>query len=70
MALGTREALIRTAEQLMRTRGYSAFSYADLSESVGIRKASIHHHFPTKEDLGKALVEEYIERVRVELNLP
>lgn len=67
MALGTREALIRTAEQLMRTRGYSAFSYADLSESVGIRKASIHHHFPTKEDLGKALVEEYIERVRVEL---
>lgn len=52
----------------MRTRGYAAFSYADLSETVGIRKASIHHHFPTKEDLGKAIVEEYVERVRINLD--
>ncbi|KFJ90149.1 TetR family transcriptional regulator, partial [Pseudomonas sp. 1-7] len=52
--------MIQTAENLMRTRGYTAFSYADLSEAVGIRKASIHHHFPTKEDLGAAIVEEYI----------
>lgn len=66
MAVGTRDALIKTAENLMRTRGYTAFSYADLSEAVGIRKASIHHHFPAKEDLGAAIVEEYIERVRAE----
>jgi TetR/AcrR family transcriptional repressor of nem operon len=66
MAVGTRDALIQTAENLMRTRGYTAFSYADLSETVGIRKASIHHHFPTKEDLGTAIVEEYIDRVRTE----
>ncbi|MDY8110332.1 TetR/AcrR family transcriptional regulator [Fulvimarina sp. 2208YS6-2-32] len=66
MAVGTRDALIHTAENLMRTRGYTAFSYADLSEAVGIRKASIHHHFPTKEDLGTAIVEDYIDRVRIE----
>ena len=66
MAVGTRDALIHTAENLMRTRGYTAFSYADLSEAVGIRKASIHHHFPTKEDLGTTIVEEYINRVRTE----
>jgi len=64
MALGTRDALVQTAEALMRTKGYAAFSYADLAETVGIRKPSIHHHFPTKEDLGTAIVEEYIERVR------
>jgi len=28
------------------------FSYADLAKSVGVSKASIHHHFPAKEDLG------------------
>ncbi|MFM5701019.1 TetR/AcrR family transcriptional regulator [Aeromonas caviae] len=64
MAAGTRDALVQTAESLMRTKGYAAFSYADLAESVGIRKASIHHHFPTKEDLGVAIVEDYVARVR------
>lgn len=64
MAIGTRDALLRTAESLMRTKGYAAFSYADLAETVGIRKASIHHHFPTKEDLGTAIVEGYIAGVQ------
>ncbi|KOF13702.1 TetR family transcriptional regulator [Ensifer adhaerens] len=64
MAIGTRDALVQAAESLMRTKGYAAFSYADLAETVGIRKASIHHHFPTKEELGIAIVEEYIARVR------
>lgn len=67
MAVGTREALLQTAEALMRTRGYAAFSYADLADAVGIRKASIHHHFPTKEDLGEVIVQTYIARVRIDL---
>lgn len=58
----TREALLSAAERLIRTRGYSAFSYADLSQTVGIRKASIHHHFPAKSDLGAALVCLYRDR--------
>lgn len=64
MAIGTRDALVHAAENLMRTKGYAAFSYADLAEVVGIRKASIHYHFPTKEALGIAIVEDYIARVR------
>lgn len=58
----TRDALMSHAEHLVRSQGYSAFSYADLSSAVGITKASIHHHFPKKEDLGIALIEEYIQR--------
>lgn len=50
------------AERLVRTRGYSAISYADLAEAVGIRKASIHHHFPAKADLGAALAMDYTTR--------
>ena len=68
MVAGTRDALLKIAENLMRTRGYTAFSYADLAEVVGIRKASIHHHFPTKEDLGTAIVENYIVRIRGEMD--
>jgi TetR/AcrR family transcriptional repressor of nem operon len=31
-------------------------SYQDLSDEIGIRKASIHYHFPKKEDLVLALL--------------
>lgn len=43
------------AAELLQTRGFTAFSYGDLSERLGIRKASIHHHFASKEALGEAL---------------
>ena len=52
----TRTALIRQATDLIQTHGFCAFSYQDLAERIGIRKASIHHHFPAKADLGVAVV--------------
>ncbi|KQP26555.1 TetR/AcrR family transcriptional regulator [Methylobacterium sp. Leaf100] len=58
----TRAELLLQAEPLIRGRGYSGFSYADLAAVVGIRKASIHHHFPTKADLALALVGAYDAR--------
>lgn len=66
--LDTKSALLSEAEALIRTMGYAAFSYADLSERVGIRKASIHHHFPTKESLGNALIDSYLKRFVAELD--
>lgn len=58
----TRSALLDLAEQLIRTRGYGGFSYADLAKSIGIAKASIHYHFPSKEDLVRSALETYQER--------
>ncbi|ODA67264.1 HTH-type transcriptional repressor ComR [Methyloligella halotolerans] len=68
MATDTRELLLKETETLLRTRGYAAFSYADLAEKVGIRKASIHHHFPTKEALGAALIDSYLDDFRAALD--
>jgi TetR/AcrR family transcriptional repressor of nem operon len=48
-----------TAHDLIAERGYFGFSYADIAETVGIRKASIHHHFPSKVDLVVATLKEY-----------
>jgi TetR/AcrR family transcriptional repressor of nem operon len=48
-----------TAHDLIAERGYFGFSYADIAEIVGIRKASIHHHFPSKVDLVVATLKEY-----------
>lgn len=55
------------AENQARRSGIDGFSYADLSREVGIRKASIHYHFPTKADLLSALMERYATRVLAEL---
>ncbi|HUI20153.1 MAG TPA: TetR/AcrR family transcriptional regulator [Methylocella sp.] len=67
MGTGTRGRLLSEAETLVRTRGYSGFSYADLASVVGVSKASIHHHFPAKEDLGAALIDAYKERYNAAL---
>ncbi|WP_395665004.1 TetR/AcrR family transcriptional regulator [Methylocella sp.] len=58
----TRERLLACGEALARSRGFNGFSYADLAAAVGVRTASIHYHFPTKADLGLALVARYDAR--------
>ena len=62
-AISTRDELIDQATRLIETQGFCAFSYADLAERVGIRKPSIHHHFPAKADLGVAVVRRMHERM-------
>jgi TetR/AcrR family transcriptional regulator, transcriptional repressor for nem operon len=58
----TAEQILDLAQTLIQTRGYSAFSYQDIADSLGIRKASIHYHFHSKTDLGIAVVDRYVER--------
>ncbi|WP_396915720.1 TetR/AcrR family transcriptional regulator [Mycolicibacterium sp.] len=55
----TYDGIIDCARSLIIAGGYNGFSYADIAGAVGIRKASIHHHFPTKADLVRILVERY-----------
>ncbi len=65
--MSRKDQILEVAMELVQTRGYSAFSYQDLSERLGIAKASIHHHFPSKEDLGKAVAEKYNADVKAAL---
>ena len=51
--------ILDVAQQLIQTRGYNAFSYADIAAQVGIRTATIHYYFPTKADLGRDVVARY-----------
>jgi TetR/AcrR family transcriptional repressor of nem operon len=59
---GTADQILDLAEMLIQTRGYSAFSYQDISDALGITKASIHYHFASKTDLGIAVVDRYVDR--------
>ena len=53
------DEILRCARSLIIKGGYNSFSYADVSAVVGIRNASIPHHFPSKSDLVQKLVAQY-----------
>lgn len=55
-----RENIIDKAEELIRTKGYNAFSYSDIAGVLHIRNAAIHYYFPSKADLGVGVVEREI----------
>lgn len=57
----TADDILAAAQRFIVAGGYNGFSYADIAEVVGIRKASIHHHFPSKVDLVQTLVRRYLE---------
>lgn len=59
--LTTSDDILACARGLIVAGGYNGFSYADIAEVVGIRKASIHHHFPSKVDLVTTLLIRYQE---------
>lgn len=51
----TRQQIIEFSADKLRSQGFEGFSYLDISRHMGITKASVHHHFPKKVDLGLAL---------------
>jgi len=59
----TKESIIQLADDLIRRRGYNAFSYKDISKVLSIKNAAIHYHFPTKSDLGAAVIDLHIQKI-------
>lgn len=57
--MGMHDQICETAAALIKERGFHGFSFQDVSERVGIKKASIHYHFPSKTALGIAVLQSY-----------
>jgi AcrR family transcriptional regulator len=51
----TRERILAVALELFASRGYSATSVRDITEHLGMTKASLYYHFASKEDILDAL---------------
>ncbi len=65
--------ILDIASRLVQTRGFNGFSYAHIAAELGVTKASLHYHYPSKADLGKRLIERYeqdfaaaLERIEAE----
>lgn len=61
----TREEILRTASRLLQMNGFNGFSYGHVARELGIKSAAVHYHFPSKADLGVALVERFRTRYRL-----
>ena len=67
MVASAREAILATARQMAQARGYGGLNFRDIAAEVGIKAASIYHHFPSKADLGAAVARRYCEDAATDL---
>ena len=60
--LARSEEILDLAERYIRSVGYNGFSFRDVASDAGIKSASVHYHFPTKDELAAAVAQRYAAR--------
>lgn len=55
------------AEKYIQCRGFNGFSFRDIQDELGIKTASIHYHYKTKQDLAIVVFERYLTRYKTAL---
>ncbi|WP_407529507.1 TetR/AcrR family transcriptional regulator [Methylobacterium oryzisoli] len=68
MGSNAKETILAAARKTAQAHGYGGLSYRDLAAEVGIKAASIYHHFASKADLGAAVARRYWEDTEAELD--
>lgn len=64
----TQRAILDLAESMLQDKGFNGFSYAHIAAELGVKNAAIHYHFPSKEELGCAVVQRYRDRFQLWIN--
>jgi TetR/AcrR family transcriptional regulator, transcriptional repressor for nem operon len=57
--LDTKGRILAVARRMVQAHGYNALSIREVATEVGIKGPAVHHHYPTKGDLGAALARQY-----------
>ena len=58
------DAIIETVNRLLAEKGFEAMTVDEVAASVGIAKASLYKHFPSKEDLAAAAMVRVMQRAQ------
>lgn len=56
------EAIVQTANRLLAEKGFESMTVDEVAATVGIAKASLYKHFPSKEDLAAAAMVRIMQR--------
>jgi TetR/AcrR family transcriptional repressor of nem operon len=65
-----KQKILEIAKDYIQKVGFDNFSFRDIASSIGIKSSSIHYHFPSKNDLAIALIEEEIKALEHLFDLP
>lgn len=57
----TRDKLLQSAFCEIHRQGFQAASIANILQDTGLTKGALYHHFPTKQALGLAVIDEVIK---------
>ena len=58
------DAIIQTASRLLAEKGFEAMTVDEVAANVGIAKASLYKHFPSKEDLAAAAMVKLMQKAQ------
>src|SRR3982751_2553556 len=64
MLLAREDAIIQSVNRLLAEKGFEAMTVDEVAASVGIAKASLYKHFPSKEDLAAAAMVRIMKRTQ------
>jgi AcrR family transcriptional regulator len=56
----TRDKLLQAAFNEIHLHGFQAASIANILRDTGLTKGALYHHFPTKQELGLAVINEVV----------
>ena len=68
MLLAREEAIIQSVNRLLADKGFEAMTVDEVAADVGIAKASLYKHFPSKEDLACAAMVSVMQRAQAFLD--
>ena len=66
-SMDTRERILDSAQRLTQTRSFHGFSFQDIADEVGVRKASLYHHFDSKDDVAVAMLQRAADWVSAQI---
>src|SRR6201997_5015382 len=67
MSDSSKESILVAARRAAQAHGYGGLNFRDIGAEVGIKAASIYHHFPSKAELGAAVAKRYWEDTAAKL---
>lgn len=68
MHLAREDAIVSAVNRLLAEKGFEAMTVDEVAAEVGIAKASLYKHFPSKEDLAAAAMVRVMNRARAFLD--